>query len=744
MPEDSRVPIILGRPFLATARAMIDVFNKKITLRVGDDEVIFDMDQSIKRSQAEDDECYGVDDLDDAINAEAQKLLENDTTDSFLLKGLEKSIEQSDLESCECEAADDADSIRRIKAVNTPYPVAKKMVEPNNVKREQLFSASANEIDEKKPKMKNLPQDLEYAYLYGDKSFPIIISSKLSEREKIKQDAKPRLIRWILLLQGFDIKIKDKKGAENLAADHLSRLENPNLGTFTEEEIVDKFPDKHLMILKTKLNEDEPWYADYVNYIVGKIAFKLCPDNIMRRCVAGDEIHEILAHCHSGPTGGPHSASITGRKVYEAGFFWPSNFKDAKDYVMRCDACQRSGNISSKTAAKNRFMELNELMELRDGVYENTRIYKKRTKKWHDSRLRRDKNFKVGDKVLLFNSRFKMHPGKLKSRWYGLNVVKTVYPYGTIEIIDRDEISFKVNGQRLKKYHDEHTDAENKEVVEFKQDKTFLDTTYSSVWIRRIGLLTSLKEKKLTMLVENLRSGNIEVSEAPEHPRWVDSMQEELYQFSRNKVWTLVPAPYGKTIIGSKWYPRTKGMKLALLEAIRIFLAFATYMNFTVYQMDVKSAFLNGKLKEEAYAKQPPGFECNEFPNHVCKLDKALYELKQAPRAWYETLSTFLTKHKFVRVKTLMVPPNNLGPDLNGKSMNETQYIGMIGSLMYLTASRPDINSQLVPKRKSTSGACQLLGGKLVCWSAKKQQSVALSLAKAEYVAPVGCCANIL
>ncbi|GJZ64667.1 hypothetical protein Tco_0621088 [Tanacetum coccineum] len=121
-------------------------------------------------------------------------------------------------------------------------------------------------------------------------------------------------------------------------------------------------------------------------------------------------------------------------------------------------------------AAKNRFMELNELMELRDGAYENTQIYKERTKRRHDSRLRGDKNFKVGDKVLLFNSRFKMHPGKLKSRWYEPNVVKIVYSYGTIKIIDRKGISFKVNGQRLKKYHDGHTDAEDKEVVEFEQD----------------------------------------------------------------------------------------------------------------------------------------------------------------------------------------------------------------------------------------------------------------------------------
>ncbi|GKB19880.1 reverse transcriptase domain-containing protein [Tanacetum coccineum] len=86
-----------------------------------------------------------------------------------------------------------------------------------------------------------------------------------------KHDDKPRLIRWVLLLQGLDIKIKDKKEEDNLAANHLSRLENLDLGAFTEEEIVNKFPDEHLMILKAKLNDDEPWYADYVNYIVGKI-----------------------------------------------------------------------------------------------------------------------------------------------------------------------------------------------------------------------------------------------------------------------------------------------------------------------------------------------------------------------------------------------------------------------------------------------------------------------------------------
>ncbi|GKC94094.1 DNA-directed DNA polymerase, partial [Tanacetum coccineum] len=191
MPEDSRVPIILGRPFLATARAMIDVFNKKITLRVGDDEVIFDVDQSIKRPPTEDDECYRIDDLDDIINAEAQKLLANQEPDSFLSRGLEKSIDQSDLEGCklvECETDNDYSTdepIRRIMSINTPYPVVQETPEPVKVEREHLYSASTNEIDEKKPELKDLPHHLEYTYLHEDKSFPILSHLNCPKRENL-------------------------------------------------------------------------------------------------------------------------------------------------------------------------------------------------------------------------------------------------------------------------------------------------------------------------------------------------------------------------------------------------------------------------------------------------------------------------------------------------------------------------------------------------------------------------------
>ncbi|GJZ87535.1 retrovirus-related pol polyprotein from transposon TNT 1-94 [Tanacetum coccineum] len=229
---------------------------------------------------------------------------------------------------------------------------------------------------------------------------------------------------------------------------------------------------------------------------------------------------------------------------------------------------------------------------------------------------------------------------------------------------------------------------------------------------------------------------------------------------------TLVPLPYEKIYIGSKWvfrnkkhehgivttnkarlvaqgYSQEEGInydetfaQVVRMEAIRIFLAFANYMNFIVFQMDVKSAFLNGKLKEEVYVKQPPGFKSTEFFDYVYKLDKVLYGLKQAPRVWlkctvlprkYAVLwlaFKFLSPRSEVRrtsgkqddkgisicqeqytrnllkkyeisnsslVMTLMVPPNNLGPDLAGKPINETLYRGMIGSLMYLTKTKLDI-----------------------------------------------------
>ncbi|GJU78952.1 DNA-directed DNA polymerase [Tanacetum coccineum] len=176
MREDSTILIILGRPFLATARAMIDVFNKKITLRVGSEEVIFDVDQSMKKPRTEDDECYSIDDLDTVIQSATQELLENDPLD----ENLEEDIGQHDSEKCN---SDSKTPTRRIEPINMPYP--QEAQEHEGTQNEHLYSASAIKIDKKRPELKDLPSHLEYAYLKGDKSWPVIISSELTEKYKV-------------------------------------------------------------------------------------------------------------------------------------------------------------------------------------------------------------------------------------------------------------------------------------------------------------------------------------------------------------------------------------------------------------------------------------------------------------------------------------------------------------------------------------------------------------------------------
>ncbi|GJS10755.1 retrovirus-related pol polyprotein from transposon TNT 1-94 [Tanacetum coccineum] len=167
------------------------------------------------------------------------------------------------------------------------------------------------------------------------------------------------------------------------------------------------------------------------------------------------------------------------------------------------------------------------------------------------------------------------------------------------------------------------------------------------------------------------------VNEALTDDSWIVAMQEELNQFIANDVWELVPQPRNMTIIGTKWvfrnkldengivsrnkarlvaqgYNQQEGIDydetyapVARLESIRILLAYACALDFKLFQMDVKSAFLNGFINEEVYVAQPPGFIDFEKPDHVYKLKKALYGLKQAPKAWYDRLKAFLIKHEY-------------------------------------------------------------------------------------------------
>nr|GEY12948.1 reverse transcriptase domain-containing protein [Tanacetum cinerariifolium] len=141
-----------------------------------------------------------------------------------------------------------------------------------------------------------------------------------------KQDAKPRLLRWVLLLQEFYITVRDKKGAENLAADHLSRLKYPHQSVLDKKEINEMFP------LKT-LNMHYFWDDPFL--------FKIYANKVIQRCVHGQEAVDILKACHNGPTGGHHGLKYTARKVFDSGFYWATIYRDAHDLVKSCDACQR-------------------------------------------------------------------------------------------------------------------------------------------------------------------------------------------------------------------------------------------------------------------------------------------------------------------------------------------------------------------------------------------------------------------
>ncbi|GKC68978.1 putative ribonuclease H-like domain-containing protein, partial [Tanacetum coccineum] len=266
------------------------------------------------------------------------------------------------------------------------------------------------------------------------------------------------------------------------------------------------------------------------------------------------------------------------------------------------------------------------------------------------------------------------------------------------------------------------------------------------------------KDHSLDHVIGDIQSGEElkRIAKALSDPSWVEAMQDELLQFKLQKVWILVDLNKGKKAIGTKWifrnkkdergiltrnkarlvaqkYTQEEGIDydevfapVARIEAIRLFLAYASFMGFMVYQMDVKSAFLYGTIQEEVYMCQPPGFEDPDYPDKVYKVVKALYGLHQAPRAWYGTLAKYLLDNGFQRGKidhTLFIKKQKgyilivqmsstreltffldvktastridtekpLLKDSDGDDVDVHLYRSMIGSLMYLTSSRPDI-----------------------------------------------------
>nr|GEV92826.1 hypothetical protein [Tanacetum cinerariifolium] len=263
------------------------------------------------------------------------------------------------------------------------------------------------------------------------------------------------------------------------------------------------------------------------------------------------------------------------------------------------------------------------------------------------------------------------------------------------------------------------------------------------------------------------------VHQALKDPSWIEAMQKELLQFKMQKVWVLIDLPYRKRAMGTKWVFRNKKDEIgivvrnkarlvaqghtqdegidyeevfapvAMIEAIRLFLAYASFMGFMVYQIDVKSAFVYGTIEEEVYVCQPSGFEDPDYPDKVYKVVKALYGLHQAPRAWYETLANYLLENVKQKKDRIFI--------------SQDKYVAEILRKFRLTdrksASTPiDTEKPLLKDpddsdyasasldRKSTTGGCQFLGCRLISWQCKKQTVMATSSTEAEYVAAANCC----
>ncbi|GJR30050.1 retrovirus-related pol polyprotein from transposon TNT 1-94 [Tanacetum coccineum] len=333
------------------------------------------------------------------------------------------------------------------------------------------------------------------------------------------------------------------------------------------------------------------------------------------------------------------------------------------------------------------------------------------------------------------------------------------------------------------------------------------------------------------VIVSTIEPKNIK--EAMLDHSWIESKQDELNQVKRLDVWELVECPIDRNIIKVKWiwknktdaentviqnksclvakgYGQEEGIDfkesfalVARLEAFRIYVAYAAHKNFPIFQMDVKTTILNSPLKEKVFVQQPDGFVDPDFPNHVYRLKKALY-VHQSPRGIFISQLQYtldiLKKHGMEKCDTVSTPmaTTKLDADLQGTPIDQTKYRSMIGGLMYLTASRPDIafatfvcaRYQARPTEKhlkevkrifhylrqsinmglwyskdsgfeliayadadhagcnddckSTSGGIQFLGDKLVSWSSKKQDYTATSSADAEYVSLSACCAQVI
>nr|GEU31164.1 reverse transcriptase domain-containing protein [Tanacetum cinerariifolium] len=650
----------LRRSFLRTDRALIDVYRGEITLRVNDEAVTFNLNQTTRYSSTYDDLSVNrIDIIDVAREEYAQEILGFSSNSSggnptstfetilfysspsltpfegsdFILKEIEAYLKDEsislEIDHANCDPEGDICLIEKLLN-NDPFQLL-----PMDLKQGEVVKAKSSIEEPPKLKLKDLPSHLEYAYLKGVDKIPVIIAKdlKFNEKQALLKVLKShkRAIAW---------KITDIKGIEPRFCTHKILMEedykpavqsqrrvNPKIHEVIKKEVI-KLLDVSMIypisdslwvspihyvpkkggitVVENENNELIPtrmpiglcnapgtfqrcmmklteapilvvldWnlpfelMCDASDFAIGAVlghqktkhfqpihyASKTMTEAQIHYittekemlavvCVHGQEAYDILKACHEGPTGGHHGANFTAKKVFDAGFFWPTIYRDAHDLVKSWDICQRQGKISQrdempqnviqvckifdvwgidfigpfsssrgnseqvevsnrglkrllkrtvgvnrtswseklddslwafgtayktpigctpyklvygkschlpiklehkaywalkhvnidiKIAGDHQKLQLNELNELRDQAYENSLIYKEKTKKLHDSKIK-NRIFNVSDRVLLFNSRLKIFSRKLKTHWSGPFIITKVFPYGTAEL----------------------------------------------------------------------------------------------------------------------------------------------------------------------------------------------------------------------------------------------------------------------------------------------------------------------
>nr|GEY11787.1 reverse transcriptase domain-containing protein [Tanacetum cinerariifolium] len=329
-----------------------------------------------------------------------------------------------------------------------------------------------------------------------------------------KKDSKARLLRWVLLLQEFDFKVLDTKGAENLAAGHLSRLENPYENVLDPKGINEIFPLETLSMVTFRGDSSATWFTDFANYhaakalptndarvvckflkslfarfgapraIISDRGTHFCNDQFAKVMLKNGATHRLSIAYHPQTSGQVEVSNcclkrILERNIGENRASWSDKlddalwaFRTAYKTPIRCTpyklvygkACHlpiklkhkaywalKQANFDLTVASDHRKIQLNELNEIRDHAYENSLIYKEKTKRIYDSKIK-NRVFNIGDRVLLFNSRLKIFSDKLKTHWSGPFTIAKVFPYGTVELSQDNGPNFKVNGHRVKHY----------------------------------------------------------------------------------------------------------------------------------------------------------------------------------------------------------------------------------------------------------------------------------------------------